>query len=95
MITSASTATAESSTVAAATSTASTASALTGLGLVDLDLLPVQGGSVHLADGGLSRLLVLEGDEGVALAGVVDIRDGSELVELALRGEIHVLVHVG
>ena len=88
MVTSASTATAESSAVAAAASATSTASSLAGLGLVDLDLLPIQGSSVHLADGVLSRLLVLEGDEGVALAGVVDIGDGSELVKFALRREM-------
>ena len=88
MVPSASTATAESSAVAAATSATSTASSLAGLGLVDLDLLPIQGSSVHLADGVLSRLLVLEGDESVALAGVVDIGDGSELVKFALRREM-------
>ena len=84
--TSASAATAESTTVSTAASTASTAAAaLARLGLVHLDLLAVEGGTVHLPDGGLGSVLVLEGDEGVTLSGVVDIGDRSKLLELALE----------
>ena len=88
MITSTSTATAESSTIAATASTASTASSLAGLGLVDLDLLAVEGDAVHLADRRLGCALVVEGHEGIALAGVVDISHLAKLLKLGLnKGE--------
>merc|ERR1719397_19932 len=75
--------------IATSTTTSATSASLAGLGLVDLDLLPIQGSAIHFPDGGLSSVLVLEGDEGVAFASVVDISDWSELLKLAL--ELHVL----
>ena len=45
--------------------------ALFGLKLVDLNVLSIDDGPVHLLDGGLGRALVREGEEGVPLAGVV------------------------
>ena len=82
MITSASTAASESTAIA---SSATSTSTLAGLGFVHLDLLSVDSGAVHLPDGVLSGLLLLEGDEGVALAGVVNVSDETELLELALE----------
>ena len=81
-----STSTAEATTSSSvASSSTTTSTSLTGLGLIDLDLLAIQGHSVHLTDGGVSGVLVVEGDEGIALAGVVDIGHCAELLELSLN----------
>ena len=84
MFTSATTAATESTAVA---TSATSTSSLTGLGFVHLDLLPVDSCAVHLPDGVLGGLLLLEGDEGVALAGVVDIRHHAEFLEFALENK--------
>ena len=67
---------------------AATTAALSRLGLVDLDLLAVEGDAVHLADRRLGCALVVEGHEGIALAGVVDISHLAKLLKLGLnKGE--------
>ena len=66
-------------------STSTTATSLTGLGLVDLDLLAIESHPVHLADRRVGGLLLVEGYEGIALAGVVDVRHCAELLELGLK----------
>ena len=89
---SATAATTVASTSASATSKASssaTASSFPGLGLVDLDLLAIQSNSVHFTDGSLGRVLVVEGDEGIALASVVDISHLAKLLKLGLKKECH------
>ena len=82
---SAATATTESTAVA---TSATSTSSLAGLGFVHLDLLSVDSCAVHLPDGVLGGLLLLEGDEGVALAGVVDISHHAEFLELALDKKV-------
>jgi len=81
----------------AATAPAAAATAATtvapGLGFVHLDLLTVHAGAIHLLGGGGGLILPREGDEGVTLAGVVDVGHGPELVELGRDGVVgHVLV---
>ena len=70
------------------TSSTSATATLTRLGLVDLDLLAIEGHPIHLADRRVGGLLLVEGHEGITLAGVVDVRHSSELLELGLFGKI-------
>ena len=84
----AATAASVSSSAVAATSAASTPAAATvalGPGLVDLDLLAQHGGTIELPGCGLRVFLAAEGDEGEALARVVDVGHLAELLELALQ----------
>jgi len=56
--------------------------------------LAINGLPVHLLGGSLRVFLAVEGDEGEALAGVVDISHHAELLELSLKITIgHVLVN--
>ena len=76
--------------VSCCTSSTSATATLTRLSLVDLDLLAIEGHSVHLADRRVGRLLLVEGDEGITLAGVVDVRHSSKLLELGLIEKIKI-----
>merc|ERR1719341_1130556 len=78
-------------TIAAA---ATTAAALTRLGFIHFQLLAEYSLTVKTLLSGISILLPLVGDEGVALAGVVHVSHHAELVKLTLDlliGEI--LIH--
>ena len=88
------TASTTSTTVAtASTATSPATTSFSGLGLVDLDLLAVDGGSVHLLDGALGLSFAAEGDKGEALAGVVDVCHLAALLELGAElAVLHVLV---
>jgi len=79
---------------AAATTTATAAAALLRAGCVDLDLLAQHGLTIHLLNSHLGVLLAVEGDEGVALAGIVDVSHHPVLLELGLDLAVgEVLVH--
>jgi len=77
------------------TSTSSTPwASFTRFGFVDLDLLAINGLTVHLLGSGLGSFPAIKSHKGKALAGVVDISHHSELLELGLEIPIvHVLVH--
>ena len=74
------------------TTTSLTATATSSLGQLHSQLLPVFGlGAIGPLDGGLGGALLHEGDEGVALAGVGDLGDGSKLFESFLEGKKRLL----
>ena len=57
--------------------TSTATSSLTWLGQLYSQLLPIVLRAIGLLDGSVGRALLLEGDEGVTLAGVVHIFDGA------------------
>merc|ERR1711892_1194225 len=86
------------SSIASTATSASTSStpwaSFTRFGFVDLDLLAINGLTVHLLGSGLGSFPAIKSHKGKALAGVVDISHHSELLELGLEIPIvHVLVH--
>merc|ERR1740129_2697761 len=83
-----------SSTISSTSVTSTSLSTLLWSGLVHLDLLPVNGLSVHFLGCSLGIFLAVEGHKCKALAGVVDIGHHAELFKFGLKVPIgHILVH--